>query len=113
MIQAAFTTRQPVPDVIYSYWFPREIFRRLSHHSLVPRRHWWRSRLPVKFLMHQMWSFGPLYEGVGPGCGNLGFMTYFRNYSLNATGLNESVDEESFQEYFAKYLKVTLMQYKY
>jgi len=103
LIAAAYVVRRPVPDVVYSYWFPTEIFRHLRHHGHVVQRNRWRQRLPVKFLMHQFWTFGPLYDGIGPSCGDTLFMNYHWNYSLNATGLGFLADSQamnSFRDYF-------------
>jgi len=104
MVEAAFVTRRPVPDVVYSYWMPRGIFQRLAHHSLVVLRNYWRQKLPVYTLMYQAFSFGPLYDGIGPQCGDPSFLAYYWNYSLNATGLGKYVDHKSFLAYYNAHL---------
>merc|ERR1712228_827812 len=104
MIRAAYVTLRPVPDVVYSYWLPREIFEPLSHASLVVRGNRRRSTWPVQFLKNQMWTFGPLYGGIGPGCGDNTFQDYHWNYSLNMTGLGQYADQTRMKSYFDRYL---------
>lgn len=104
LVRAAYVTRRPVPDLVSAYWMPKEIWRHRNHMSYVIQRDYWRQRYPVKFLMNQVWTFGPLYDIVGPMCGDETFVQYFWNHTLNATGFHQYVDQAAFKAYYKKNL---------
>jgi len=85
LFYATYVSKQPMPDMVYSYWVPEEIMRFFSDQGDGParKRSYWRARIPSLWLEHQWWTWG-LHSGIGPGCDQR-VQEYFWTVSINET----------------------------